>query len=222
MKTKLFSVFFSIICYANCHAAFTDCAQPKVGVWANTTETFLSVENLKNGMYQGIEPEVIPLTDGKYEGEPYTKGGAMHNVVIFYKYAFGDLNGDEVDDAVVLLINDPGGSGTFRHLAVVINQYGVLVNADTIFVGDRTQVKKLFIKDNQIIFEAVEVGPDDPYCCGTQKVRKTYVFQKGKLIESSITYLGSTIHDAILQFIFHPILVLSLETIRFFQKKFLF
>ena len=42
----------------------------------------------------------------------------------FSDLAFGDLNGDGVEDAVVVLVTNPGGTGRFYDLAPVLNQNG--------------------------------------------------------------------------------------------------
>jgi hypothetical protein len=98
-------------------------------------------------------------------------------------YAFGDLNGDGVDDAAVILIESSGGSGNFRYLAAVINQGGAPVNVATQFVGDREQVQAIRIDGNEITLEMVAHGPDDPMCCPTQEVTKVYQLQDDQLVE---------------------------------------
>ena len=106
----------------------------------------LTAEELKNAEYQGIYQEPIQLTDGTYEGEPFVEGGASRPTVTFIEpnagpMAWGDLNGDGVDDAVVLLVENSGGSGSFVYMAAVLNQGGKPENVDTVLLGDRAQVQ---------------------------------------------------------------------------------
>jgi len=98
-------------------------------------------------------------------------------------YAFGDLNGDGVDDAAVILIESSGGSGSFIYLAAVINEDGTPVNVATQFVGDREQVKAISIEDGEITLNMVTHGPDDPMCCPTQEVTKRYRLAGDQLVE---------------------------------------
>jgi hypothetical protein len=145
----------------------------------------LTLEALKNAVYQGIYDEPVQLTDGKYEGEPFVEGGASRPTVTFHPeaYAFGDLNGDGVDDAAVILIESSGGSGNFRYLAAVINEDGTPVNVATAFVGDREQAQAITIEDGVITLQLVAHGPDDPMCCPSQEVTKRYRLQDDQLVE---------------------------------------
>ncbi len=147
----------------------------------------LSPEELANATYQGIYDKPVQLTNGKYEGEPFVEGGASRPTVTFIDnpVAYGDLNGDGQDDAAVLLAENSGGSGTFVYLAAMVNQDDQPVNVATILLGDRVQVNSLKIENNQIVVDMVQAGPDDPMCCPTQQVVKTYELQGDQLVETS-------------------------------------
>jgi hypothetical protein len=148
--------------------------------------TPLTVEMLKNAAYRGIYPDTVQLTDGQYEGEPFVEGGASRpTVVITDATAFGDLNGDGVDDAVVVLVENSGGSGNFRYLAAVLNQTGSPENAATQLIGDREQVQSVTIDGANITVKALAHGPDDPMCCPTQEVTLTYRFDGEELVRTS-------------------------------------
>ena len=147
----------------------------------------LSQQELANATYQGIYEEPVTLTDGKYEGEPFVEGGASRPTVTLIPgpIAYGDLNGDGQAEAVVLLAESSGGSGTFVYLAVVANQDGQPVNVATTLLGDRVQVNSMQIENNQLVVDMVQAGPDDPMCCPSQQVIKTYELQGGQLVEVS-------------------------------------
>jgi heat shock protein HslJ len=154
-------------------------------LWIPARPGSLTLAALQNASYQGIYDEPVQLTDGRYEGEPFVPGGASRPTVTFHPevYAFGDLNGDGVDDAAVILIENSGGSGSFIYLAAVINEDGTPVNVATAFVGDREQVQAVSIDGNEITVDMVSHGPDDPMCCPTQEVTKRYRLQGDQLIE---------------------------------------
>jgi hypothetical protein len=146
----------------------------------------LTEEDLKNAEYQGIYPEVVKLTDGQYEGEPFVEGGASRPTVLFAEpYASGDLDGDSVDDAAVLLVENSGGSGSFVYLAAVLNRGGRPENVDTQLLGDRAQIQSLAIANGQISVTMITHGPDDPMCCPTQEVEQIYELQENKLVQTS-------------------------------------
>jgi heat shock protein HslJ len=152
-----------------------------------TAPTGLAPIDLMNAAYQGIYAESVTLTDGKYEGEPFVAGGASRPTVTFIEnpIGYGDVTGDGQADAAVLLAENSGGSGTFVYLAVVVNQAGRPVNVATTLLGDRAQVNSIKIADNQIVVDMVQAGPDDPMCCPSQQVTKTFALQGDQLVETS-------------------------------------
>jgi heat shock protein HslJ len=95
--------------------------------------------------------------------------------------ARGDLTGDGVDEAAVLLASNFGGSGVFLHVAVVGQQANGLRNLDTRFVGDRMQVRDLRIESGQIMLDVVRAGPNDPSCCPTEVVTLRMRMTGGRL-----------------------------------------
>jgi len=146
----------------------------------------LTAEMLKNTEYRGIYPDTVQLTDGQYEGEPFVEGGASRPTVAFTDAtAFGDLNGDGVDDAVVVLVESSGGSGNFRYLAAVLNQDGSPENVATQLIGDREQVQSVTIDGAEVSVKALTHGPEDPMCCPTEEITLTYRFDGEQLVKIS-------------------------------------
>ena len=130
-----------------------------------------------------IPSGMAPLTDGEYR-EQAAPGSATETVVMITEHiAHGQLNGQ--DAAAVVLVTDPGGSGTFYDLAVVVEQDGAPVNVATTLLGDRVQIKAVSIAGNEIIVEMVTHGPDDPMCCPTQDVVQTYALEGEELVQTS-------------------------------------
>lgn len=163
------------------------CIPPGGDAPATIAPQGLSPQDLANATYQGIYEQPITLTNGIYEGEPFVEGGASRPTVTFVEtpIAYGDLNGDGQDDAAVLLAENSGGSGTFVYLAAVVSQDGQPANVATTLLGDRVQVNALNIENNQVVVDMVQAGPDDPLCCPSQEVIKTYELQGDQLVETS-------------------------------------
>ena len=146
----------------------------------------LTEDTLKNAEYSGIYEETVQLTDGRYEGEPFVEGGASRPTVTFIEpHAFGHLDGDGVEDAVALLAENSGGSGTFVYLAAVLNRNGNPENVATQLLGDRVQINSLSIEDGEIVVDMITHGPDDPMCCPTQQGVQTYELRDDELIRTS-------------------------------------
>ncbi|RLA31348.1 MAG: hypothetical protein DRR03_09755, partial [Gammaproteobacteria bacterium] len=144
-------------------ACFAMTPPPALGAMANAT-------------YPGIMDAPVTLHDGKWEGKPYSEGGASRpriTLVSGFRVA-GDLDGDGVPEAVVLLAASTGGSGTFSHLAAVSHAgAGVAVRAVAL-LGDRVQVRYARIEDGELVIDTVEAGEEDAACCPGEKRQRRW------------------------------------------------
>jgi len=145
-------------------------------------ESTITIEQLASMEYQSefTKSGTAPLENGEYSEQAAPGSATQTSVTLTDHVAFGELNGEPA--AAVVLVTDPGGSGTFYSLHVVVNQDGELVNIANTDLGDRVQINSLDIEDGQIVVEMVTQGPDDPMCCPTQEVTKRYELQD-ELIE---------------------------------------
>ncbi len=124
-----------------------------------------------------------PLVNGEYR-EQAAPGSATETVVMLTPFvAYGELNGEPA--AAVILATDAGGSGTFYELAVVVQRDGQPVHLTSTSLGDRVQISSLEMVDNAILVDMVAHGPDDPMCCPTQRVRRSYVLEGDQLRDTS-------------------------------------
>jgi hypothetical protein len=148
----------------------------------------LTVEMLKNAEYHSEWPAegVAKLTDGEYQ-EEIVPGAASKLIIVVYPdmHAFGDLNGDGVDDAAVVLATSGGGSGTFISLEAVVNDKGTAKHVASAPLGDRVQVKSVVIESGEITVDMVTHGPDDPMCCPTVEATQKYKLQGDTLVQIS-------------------------------------
>jgi heat shock protein HslJ len=104
--------------------------------------------------------------------------------------AYGTLSNGE-PAAAVILVSDPGGSGTFYYLAIVGSQDGEPVNIATTLLGDRVRIQTLEIKTDQIVVQLTKHGPNDPLCCPTQQAVQTYELQADELVQISSEVSGN-------------------------------
>lgn len=137
----------------------------------------LTVEMLKNAEYHVdfIPGDVAQLTDGEYREEYVTDTG-MHLIAMvhFELYEFGDLNGDGVEDAAVILSANAGGSGSQVTLEAVINDKGVPKQVATASLPWGSWAKSVFIEAGEITVDMVTVGPGDAFCCPTVETTQKY------------------------------------------------
>lgn len=148
---------------------------------------------LAEATYTGIYEEPVTLTNGKWEGKPFTENSASRPSVSlvgnFHKT--GELTGDGKEVAVVMLTESSGGSGTFQYLAVVGRTGGKLTNMGTAPVGDRVQTIRAWIENESILMDVVQAGPDDAMCCPTQVTHRVWQLRSGNLEEVSAKATGT-------------------------------
>jgi len=140
---------------------------------------------LENLSYQSYitASGMAPLENGEYR-EPTAPGSEEETVVVLTDFtATGDLNGDGISDAAVVLATNSGGSGVFIDLAAVVIEEGQTVNIAITPLGDRVQINSLTIEGGQIVVDMVVQGPDDPMCCPTQQVVEVYELQGYELVQ---------------------------------------
>lgn len=126
----------------------------------------------------------MTLQNGRFQGDRTTSN-------LVEPVAFGDLNGDELKDAAVVLATNTGGSGTFYTLSAVLNQSGKPVEETYVEFGDRQKLIDLKIIDRRIILDYMTQGPSDPLCCPTQHVLAIYELENKELHLISYQKLGN-------------------------------
>jgi hypothetical protein len=95
-------------------------------------------------------------------------------VTILPQIAIGDLNGDQVDDAAVLLAENDGGTGVFVSLVVFVSDGDQYVQAGSNLIDDRAQIKSLSIMNGEINLEGTIHGINDSMAQPTLNVKQTY------------------------------------------------
>jgi heat shock protein HslJ len=152
-----------------------------------------TLDQLKGATVSGVFDQAVTLANGKYDGPPAEPGAASHPTLILWEpaVAFGDMDGTPGNEAVAMLSSSGGGSGEFVHVAVFGVRDGQLVNLGTAEVGDRVQLRTLWLEKGKVIMDVVEAGPKDPACCPTQLARKTYAMESGALKQSKSEAMGT-------------------------------
>jgi hypothetical protein len=118
----------------------------------------------------------VTLADGKFYDS------TSHLSVTLLQTLPGDLDGDQAEDAVVLLGSSAGASGTFSHLVPVLNRGGQAVPGAATLLGDRILLQAISLADRIVTVEMITQGPRDPMCCPTQPVRQRYRLERDSLV----------------------------------------
>jgi heat shock protein HslJ len=150
-------------------------------------------EQLQNTTYtsEWTESGLAPLVDGEYH-EPIAPDSATEIVVTLTDFLVAGEIGTSGQAAAVVLVTQPGGSGSFYDLAIVAKINSEPVNIATTFVGDRVQINAISIDNGEIVLDMTIHGPEDPMCCPTQRVIQKYALQDSELVPTSTEFITIT------------------------------
>jgi len=102
------------------------------------------------------------LEDGVFEESAAPDSATKTKFWLGDVQALGDVNGDGAEDALVILVVDPGGSGTFTYLTLVVNEEGTAKPLAAVLLGDRVVVKSLALESGNVVVSLLTRKPDEP------------------------------------------------------------
>ncbi len=153
-----------------------------IHLYANEPRAGLSLTTLKNMTYKSefTQSKRVKLVDGTYSEQAAPGSATWTRVTLADKAAYGTLNGKPA--AAVILVTDPGGSGTFYDLAAVIVRKDKPVNVALTNLGDRVTINALSIQENRIIVDLVTQGAHTPMASPSRQVMQTYSLHGKSLV----------------------------------------
>jgi len=150
----------------------------------------ITLEAAQNAAYRGLQHStgVITLKDGRWEGQPYTTGGAARpSVALIDTFLLStDLDQDGKKEAVVFLSENSGGSGSNIYLSVLKITGGKIKNTATQWLGDRVQIKQVGVQDGEIMLEIIQSGPGDAACCPGEVISRRWRYHEEQLIPAGV------------------------------------
>jgi hypothetical protein len=146
----------------------------------------LDLASLRNAEYGSAwtASRRVRLRDGRY-GAPAAPGSAAEiRVSLLDRRVVWTEGGARY--AAVILVTDPGGSGTFYQLVVVEDRRGRPVQVASAELADRVRVESLGLARREGRTE-LHVGliahaPGDPLCCPTERAVRAFVWDGRSLI----------------------------------------
>jgi hypothetical protein len=137
----------------------------------------LSPLDVRNATYT-IEGQSMTLVDGASQ-VAIPNSSAVVKTAVLEGPAFADLNEDGINDAVVILRQETGGSGIFFFVSVLLSKgsssTGVATNA--IMIGDRIHIQSIDIDQNGIISVTILDRKDSDPFSATPTVEKTFKYR---------------------------------------------
>lgn len=159
----------------------------EVAMPAPTATQRLTLEQLRNAEYRlpllGDQDTPIRLVDGMGTlvcGEGATERETVG--LIDDAVAFGDLDGDGIADAAVVVYISGGGGGTFIHLVAMLDRDGAAAQVAWAFLGDRVPVRSLAIASGEIVAAMLLHRSSDGLCCPTLEITRTYALDGDQLV----------------------------------------
>ncbi len=143
--------------------------------------------DVRNAQYQlGFSDQVrtVQLEDGQYQDENLT-GTDYVSVIVTDFIVRGDLTGGGENEAVAIIAENYGGSGTFVFLVVYQFINGEAVFLTSTFLDDRPLINHLAVEDGEIFVDVVIHAKDDPLCCPTKATTRRYFLNGVNLILTS-------------------------------------
>lgn len=126
------------------------------------------------------------LIDGIFEESIAPDSATKTKVRLGEIEILGDINGDNINDAVLTLVVDSGGSGTFTYLALVINQNGTPIPLATVFLGDRIIITNLVLQPGKVLVTMLTRETGEPMSLEPRmEVLRTFSLQDDQLVEDT-------------------------------------
>lgn len=120
-----------------------------------------NASDVKNSSYI-IDGETFLLVNGKAEKETTPGSATKHAVSIFGEPIYGDLTGDGKNDAAVMLVSNPGGSGAFYYATLAIATGSTYTTTNTLLLGDRIAPQTVEVRDSRAVFNYAERKANEP------------------------------------------------------------
>ena len=121
------------------------------------------VFNPLNATYS-IEGELITLENGRAEQESEPGSAIKIETTVFGEPAMGDLDGDGAQDAALILVYNPGGSGTFYYVATALQnlESGGATGTNAVLLGDRIAPQNISIENGVVLVNYADRALDEP------------------------------------------------------------
>jgi hypothetical protein len=153
-----------------------------------------------------IEGTAIALTGGRSALPMAPGSAAVLRTQVLGTAATGDLDGDGDEDAVLWLVQETGGSGTFHFLAATMREPEEFVGTTAVFLGDRLRRTGLLI-DKRVVVASLLTRHDREPMASAPSVPERRFFTT---TESGLREAGSTTDPTAM--LLHGMLVIGHET----------
>ena len=134
-----------------------------------------------NAAFQ-IDKTSVALVNGRAE-VPVAPGSAAKAVTTLLVKAAGDVDGDGRDDVAVLLVSEPGGSGSFTYVAVLLNLASGAKATNTVLIGDRVADQTVTLDGKTVVVTYLDRRAGEAFTVAPSvTTTKRFVIKDGALV----------------------------------------
>ena len=131
------------------------------GTAASGVTSSVSPPDPSNATFK-IERDTVALVNGRAEREAAPGSATKVTTTLADPRVSGDADGDGRPDTVVVLIYQPGGSGTFFYVAALLNATGGVTTTPAVLLGDRIKVTGVKLDGRTIVVEVLDRTAGQP------------------------------------------------------------
>jgi heat shock protein HslJ len=128
----------------------------------------------KNASYT-IDGNVFTLKDGKASQDIAPRSATKNTLQIFGEPVYGDINGDSINDIAILLVNNPGGSGTFYYAVLAVSKNGTHSVTNALLLGDRIAPQTIAVSNGRAVYNYAERKAGEPMTTPPSLGKSLYV-----------------------------------------------
>ncbi len=152
------------------------CCSPATWSWMGPAD---STVQLTNGHHSFADPEDPPPDGGPY--------------VMFRSVTYGDLDGDQVEEAAVDLIYGTGGTGNWHYLYVYSMKNGRPTLLGRLESSERGGggLVRIAILRKRLVLDFQDSDRQTSACCSEGYIRVTYRWNAGGFVEAAPRQKGS-------------------------------
>ena len=159
-----------------------------------TPSSVSAVFDPKNATYM-VEGSSVTLVNGKSVSSAVTSGSAETiSTTMFGEPVLGDLNGDGIPDAAVMIEQNSGGTGVFYYEAAAMNVGNVAKGTNAVLLGDRIAPQTTQITNGQIIVNYADRNPGEPMTTQPSLGVSKYLRYDGTVLQVSSPVVGAGEH----------------------------
>jgi hypothetical protein len=126
-----------------------------------------------------VEGQEARLAGGGGEAKSAPGSVTKTRTSVWGRPTYGDLDGDGVDDAALLLVQQPGGSGTFYYVAAALNVNGAYRGTNAVLLGDRIAPQNVAVRNGVVVVNFADHRPEEPMSAPPSVGKSKYLTLKG-------------------------------------------